>query len=421
MMTRLSAKRARAIGLAGLLLTPTPLLIDAAAAAEVVAPMPRKARAAAPSDVPASCNKVYFADEDATDPAAKLKGYRFDLAGACARVTGSINNVFQNNLYVHVTDGQPTTPTSINTTTASASLDTNRATALGTLTTGTMVQWQKATNDDTDAGRVTVQSLYGSLGGLTAGYTSSLMDFWSGDFAFLATVPNVSIGIVSYEHAITNNIKIAIAAESGLPSSSQASKGIEGLDTSSPDATARLRYTTASNLTVHLSGLVRRADFPAVGRSPAYSETGWALAAGVTTPFPVTGQRDSISMQIDYAVNAVQVLGTVADLKQSEQYGAIGPTKGWDAVASINHPWTETIESNALISYVAVDVDAQRAKPSARSLRLASNVYWRPFEHLRLGAEIGWVHAQINADGLTGLPFSKVDGVAGFLSARLDY
>jgi len=421
MMTRLSAKRARAIGLAGLLLTPTPLLIGAAAAAEVVAPMPRKARAAAPSDVPASCNKVYFADEDATDPAAKLKGYRFDLAGACARVTGSINNVFQNNLYVHVTDGQPTTPTSISTTTASASLDTNRATALGTLTTGTMVQWQKATNDDTDAGRVTVQSLYGSLGGLTAGYTSSLMDFWSGDFAFLATVPNVSIGIVSYEHAITNNIKIAIAAESGLPSSSQASKGIEGLDTSSPDATARLRYTTASNLTVHLSGLVRRADFPAVGRSPAYSETGWALAAGVTTPFPVTGQRDSISMQIDYAVNAVQVLGTVADLKQSEQYGAIGPTKGWDAVASINHPWTETIESNALISYVAVDVDAQRAKPSARSLRLASNVYWRPFEHLRLGAEIGWVHAQINADGLTGLPFSKVDGVAGFLSARLDY
>jgi len=420
-MTRLSAKRARAIGLAGLLLTPTPLLIGAAAAAEVVAPMPRKARAAAPSDVPASCNKVYFADEDATDPAAKLKGYRFDLAGACARVTGSINNVFQNNLYVHVTDGQPTTPTSISTTTASASLDTNRATALGTLTTGTMVQWQKATNDDTDAGRVTVQSLYGSLGGLTAGYTSSLMDFWSGDFAFLATVPNVSIGIVSYEHAITNNIKIAIAAESGLPSSSQASKGIEGLDTSSPDATARLRYTTASNLTVHLSGLVRRADFPAVGRSPAYSETGWALAAGVTTPFPVTGQRDSISMQIDYAVNAVQVLGTVADLKQSEQYGAIGPTKGWDAVASINHPWTETIESNALISYVAVDVDAQRAKPSARSLRLASNVYWRPFEHLRLGAEIGWVHAQINADGLTGLPFSKVDGVAGFLSARLDY
>lgn len=420
-MTRLSAKRARAIGLAGLLLTPTPLLIDAAAAAEVVAPMPRKARAAAPSDVPASCNKVYFADEDATDPAAKLKGYRFDLAGACARVSGSINNVFQNNLYVHVTDGQPTTPTSINTTTASASLDTNRATALGTLTTGTMVQWQKATNDDTDAGRVTVQSLYGSLGGLTAGYTSSLMDFWSGDFAFLATVPNVSIGIVSYEHAITNNIKIAIAAESGLPSSSQASKGIEGLDTSSPDATARVRYTTASNLTVHLSGLVRRADFPAVGRSPAYSETGWALAAGVTTPFPVTGQRDSVSMQIDYAVNAVQVLGTVADLKQSEQYGAIGPTKGWDAVASINHPWTETIESNALISYVAVDVDAQRAKPSARSLRLASNVYWRPFEHLRLGAEIGWVHAQINADGLTGLPFSKVDGVAGFLSARLDY
>jgi hypothetical protein len=284
-----------------------------------------------------------------------------------------------------------------------------------------MVQWQKATNDDTERGTATVQSLYGTLAGLTVGYTSSLMDFWGGDFQFLATTSNESVGIVAYEHAIMNNVKLAIAAESGLPSASQSSEGLKGITTTSPDATGRVRYTDDSGLTLHLSGLVRQADFPAIGRRAAFSQTGWAVAAGVGAPFRLTGEKDTISAQIDYAINAVQVLGTAADIQQTEQYGVVGPTRGWDIVASINHPWTDTIESNAFVSYVAVEVDAPGAKPTARSTRLAANIYWRPMERLRLGAEIGWVHAEINSDGITGLPFSKLDGVAGYLTGRVEF
>lgn len=413
--------RARNIGLAGLMLSFSPLAFGVSAAAERNRPMPTKAAAAKAAKAPASCTDVFFSDEDPNNAAAKLSGYRFDLAGACARVTGSVNNTFQNNLYVKVTDGTSNNPTSINTTTASATLDTKRATSLGTLTTSTTAQWQKASNDGTDTGKATVQSLYGSVAGVTVGYTNSLIDFWGGDFAFLATTPNVSVGLVSYEHAITNNLKLAVAAESGLPSSSQSANGIQGITTTSPDATARLRYTNDANLTLHFSGLVRRAEFPAHHRSPAYSETGWAVNAGASAPFPLTGKSDTISMQIDYAVNAAQTLGTVADIRQSEQYGAFGPTRGWSVVASLHHQWTDTWESNALVSHVAVDVQAPTANPSARSTRLAANVYWRPFDHFRVGAEIGWVHAEIDADGLQGLPFSKVDGVAGYVSARLEF
>jgi hypothetical protein len=422
-MPPIATERARAgnTGLAWLMLGLPPLFFSSSAAAERNRPMPVKAPAAMAAKASASCTDVFFSDEDPNDASAKLRGYRFDLAGACARVTGSVNNTFQNNLYVKVTDGTSNTPTSINTTTASANLDTKRRTSLGTLTTGTTAQWQKATNDGTDTGKATVQSLYGSLAGVTVGYTSSLIDFWGGDFAFLATTPNVSVGLVSYEHAITNNLKLAVAAESGLPSSSQSADGIQGITTTSPDATARLRYTNDANLTLHFSGLVRRAEFPAHARSPAYSETGWAVNAGASAPFPFTGKYDTVSMQFDYAVNAAQTLGTVADLRQSEQYGVVGPTRGWSVVASLHHQWTDTWESNALVSHVAVDVEAPTAKPSARSTRLAANVYWRPFDHFRIGAEIGWVRADINADGLQGLPFSKVDGVAGFLSARLEF
>lgn len=430
-MMRVSAGCTRAgnIRLAGLLLGLSPLFFGVAGAAEVTPAMPTKAPAVMPTKAPAnsrpkrpsSCAGIFFADEDPNDTTANLGGYRFDLAGACARVTGSVTNTFQNNLSVKITDGSNNSPPSTNTLTSSASLDTSRATSLGALTTSTMVQWQKATNDGTQNGIATVQSLYGSLGGVTGGYTSSLMDFWSGDFLFFASTPNASVGIASYERAITDNVKFAIAAESGLPSSSQAARGIQGLDTTSPDATARFRYTNDADLTLHLSGLVRQADFPATMASPEFHKTGWAASFGASMPLPITGKEDTASMQFDYAVNAVQTLGTVADIKQNEANGLGGPTRGWSVVASMNHPWTDKLESNAFVSYIAVDEDVAGANPSARSTRLAANIFWRPYPRIRFGTEIGWVHAVINADGLQGLPFSKLDGVTGFLSARLEF
>lgn len=376
----------------------------------------------------AACSNVLFDDESAGAP---TKGVRIDLAGACARVTGELDYEYQNNLSTRLT-GVPSAiasralssiPSWIGTGIGIVNLDTKRATPLGDLVTNTEVQWLKANNDGTDGGTVTVQSLYGSLAGATVGYTSSLMDFWYGDFLFTATTPEISVGIASYEFQLSDTTSLAFAAESGLPSSAQTSEGISSLDFSSPTATARLRYVK-DDVTLHLSGLVRQADFPAstlpFHPEAASTKPGWAPSFGATVPSKITGENDTVSMQATYAVNALQVLGTRADISRLESIiPDSGPTKGWSVVASLNHPWNATWESNAFVSFISVDADLLLASPEVRTTQVDANIYWRPCDALRLGAEIGWLRSDIDVNGAVGyLNGVSADAVVGYLSAK---
>ena len=386
------------------------------------------AAVAGPASAPAVCTNVAFDDESAGAP---NKGVRIDLAGACARLTGEFDYQYQNNLSTRLT-GVPSAisskllssvPSWINTGIGIVNLDTKRTTPLGDLVTNTEVQWLQASNDDTDGGTVTVQSLYGTLGGATLGYTSSLMDFWSGDFLFTATTPELSVGNAAYEFQISSTTWLAFAAESGLPSSAQTSEGIRSVDFSSPTATSRLTYVN-DGVTLHLSGVVREADFPAstlpFHPEAASTKAGWAPSFGATLPSKITGEKDTVSMQATYAVNALQVLGTRADISKLESIVPdSGPTKGWSVVASLNHPWSATWESNAFVSFISVDADLRFANPEVRSMQVDANLYWRPCDALRLGAEIAWMRSDIDVDGAEGY-FNGVsaEAVVGYLSAK---
>jgi hypothetical protein len=383
----------------------------------------------APKTAPAACTNVVFDDESAGAP---TKGVRIDLAGACARLTGEVDYEYQNNLSTRIT-GAPSAISSralssvhpwINTGIGIVNLDTKRATPIGDLVTNTEVQWLKASNDGTDGGTVTVQSLYGSLAGATVGYTSSLMDFWNGDFLFLATTPELSVGIAAYEFQLVKNTMLAFAAESGLPSSAQTSEGIRSLDFSSPTATARLRYVGDDGVTLHLSGLVRQAEFEASAwpfhPQAASTKPGWAPSFGATVPSRLTGENDTVSMQATYAVNALQSLGTRADISRLESIVPDGgPTKGWSVVASLNHPWSAKWESNAFVSFISIDADLLYASPAVRTTQVDANVYWHPCDALRLGAEIGWLRSDIDAHGAEGyLSGVSADAVVGYISAK---
>lgn len=385
------------------------------------------------ADAPASCSGVSFGDA--------AKGFRFDLAGACARLTGEIENVYQNDLSTETSgvptaitaNGTPSFARSIDTATALAILDTRRQTPLGQLATDLQAQWQKASDDGTEAGTFTIQRFYGSLDGGTVGYTGSLMNFWNGDFAFLATTPDLSVGILSYEHSVADHLKLAAAVESGLPTSQQTMDGITSLDFSSPTLTSRLRYATAGGLTLHLSGLLRQAEFPAISGVPFLSrtgsiDTGWAGSVGATLPVPLTGAHDQASMQAVYAVDAPQDLGTKADLAalQSEVHVA-APTSGWSIVGSFSHAWNARLTSNAFASYIALDADLVHARPSVETVRVAANLYWRPFDQhpfdgLRVGAELGLLRSDLAANGAPGfLSGSSGTGIIGFLSTKWSF
>ncbi len=357
---------------------------------------------------------------------------RFDLAGACATLGGSVGTYHQNTL--DRTAGFPTritrsgTPSSArisNTLDASLTLDTTRTTALGDLDTAFGLKWTKASDDETRAGSVSVQSLSASLAGWTVGYTDSLMNFWSGDFQFSATAPSRSVGVVSYERELREGLKLALAVESGLPSSRQNTDGIASIDFNSPLLTARLRYEQEEGPELHLSGLVRRAEFSADPRIPflpgtATTRTGWAVSFGATLPVPVFGEDDSFSMQATYAVDASPFLGTAVDLSSlASIVPTTGATRGWSVVGSFTHAWTETLESNVFASHLALEAQLLRAQPSVATTRLGANLYWKPFKGFRLGAEIGYLRTDIDANGVAGV-FNGVSGsgVVGYLGAE---
>ncbi len=394
---------------------------------------------AAPQNaLPVTCADESGPDQKDKKSAGKDKskkggdGVQLELAGACATLSGKVLAVHQNQL---ATSGMsvptligrldsPSQPRTVNTLTASANLDITRTTAIGDLETSLNFQWLKTSDDEGKFGAFSVQELYGSLAGWTVGYTDSLMNFWSGDFQFTAAAPKRTVGIVSFERDITDDWKLAVAIESGLPSSRQNTEGIRSVDFSSPLLTARWLYEK-DDWSFHLSGLVRRAEFSTDSRFPllsiaATTRTGWAASVGATIPAKLAGEDDEISLQATYASDASPFLGTAVDLSAlANVVPTTGPTQGWSAVASFHHVFSDHWEANAFASFLTLTGEVGAARPSLETRRIGLNVYWLPVDSLKFGAEIGVVDTALSANGSLGL-FRGNGGKAlvGYLSAE---
>jgi hypothetical protein len=361
-------------------------------------------------------------------------GISFGLAGGCAKLSGSIDVVSQNVLWqdggaspIIGSGGQPSTARMVNSASATATLETTRQTALGEAATAFELRWLKTSDDDSSWGSVSVQELKGSLAGWTAGYTDSLMNFWDGDFQFTATAPKRRAGIFSYEREIVEDGKLAIAVESGLPTSQQAEEGIMAVDFSSPLVTARWLYET-DDLTLHLSGLLRRAEFPANPRVPflpqtATTRTGWAASLGMTVPLRLIGEDDEASMQATYAVDASPFLGTSADVSTlASTVPTTGSARGWSVVGSIHHVWSEHWESNLFASYLTLDAELLATRPTVRTTRFGANLYWLPIDWLKLGAEIGYMELALSHGGAIGFLTGPAGrSWVGYLSAEVTF
>ena len=71
---------------------------------------------------------------------------------------------------------------------ASFRIDTTRKTGAGDLKIGFEVKYQKASGEGGNGSLMLIEGV-ASWAGWSAGYTDSLMNFWSGDFQFSATAP----------------------------------------------------------------------------------------------------------------------------------------------------------------------------------------------------------------------------------------
>lgn len=370
---------------------------------------------AAPALAPAAAPAVCVSDEDDEDEDEEEKtatGVKFDLWGACAEVTATLTGSHQRELSKQPADfpttfrrdGTPSGKSVLNTLTAGARLETARRTALGELKTAFDAQW--SVDDDAAIGAASVNELTASLGGLTAGYTDSLMNFWSGDFSFQTTSPQRTVGLVAYEHAISETMKLSVAVESGLPTSRSAADGIQSVNFDAPLFTARWRYDT-DDLELHLSGLVREAKFQSTAVLPflatSSTRTGWAASFGATLPLPSLGEDDELGMQATWASDASPYLGTAQDLSSlSNTLRTTGPTVGWSVIASLHHVFTGQWKSNAFVSYLALDAELLAARPSVRTRRAGANLQFLPVEALTLTWELGYVETDLDPGGIAG-------------------
>lgn len=349
--------------------------------------------------------------QDAADNADN--GAFFAVGEACAKVTAGVSYSYQRASQsagvprIVNRNGTVSQNTDSQTLTANAGLELARQTSLGQFRSTIAGEWSKSTGDGTASGSAYFTGWGVGFEGLTVGYTGTLMSFWEGSFLTSASSPGRSATSIVYEHGLDDQNVMAIGVESSLPTSPNADTDIWSFDFSSPVYALRWRRETEA-FTTHLSGVVRRADF---SRSPllpflpntATTRTGWAASAGMTVPTPFITDGDAFSFQATYAVDASSYLGTTNDLVVYQSIvRSTGPTKGWSAVASFHHEWSEQFESNLFASFVSVKAELLAARPESATFRTAVNLFWKPVERLKFGVELGYVDIAIEPNGFAG-------------------
>ncbi len=349
--------------------------------------------------------------QDAADNADS--GVYFGVGEVCAKVTAGVSYSYQHTRQragvprIVNRNGTVSQNSDSQTATVYSGLELTRETSLGLFRVTTGAEWSKSTGDGTASGSAYFTGWSVGLDGLTVGFVGTLMSFWEGSFLTSASSPGRSATSIVYEHWLDDQNIVAAGVESSLPTSPNADTDIWSFDFSSP--VYALRWQRQSDaLTTHLSGVMRRADF---SRSPllpflpstATTRTGWAASAGMNIPTPFIADGDAVSFQATYAVDASSYLGTTNDLVVYQSIvRSTGPTKGWSAVASYHHEWSEQFESNVFASFVSVQAELLAAKPQSQTFRTAVNLFWKPVERLKFGVELGYVDIAVEPNGFAG-------------------
>lgn len=365
-----------------------------------------------------SDSKAKAGDEDDEDD-DEDEGVRFDVAGGCAKLTGGVSYTYQQaqqsaaGVPVFVNkNGTVSRGTSSNAVSANIGLETRRQIGPAELKTSVSADWSKATGDGTQNGTAQFSGwsvgLDGKIGALTVGYTGTLMSFWEGDFLTTVNAPGRSASTITYEYKIDDRNTVAAALESNLPTRPETETGIKSFEFSDPVYTLRWRHER-DEVSLHLSGLVRRADFSQSPLLPflpdtAAVRTGWAVSAGVKVPVTFIGEDDEFNTQWTYTSDASSYLGISTDLTVYQHtVRSLAPTTGWSAVAGYHHVWSDEFESNAFASFVKLEANLLLASPEARSLRTGINLFWKPVDHLKFGVEVGTVNMKLDPHGVHGI------------------
>ena len=342
--------------------------------------------------------------------------------GTCFTLSGSVQLTGQATDSPEPRPGQPLVAPRIGKINPYLRLETARHTSHGALKTAFEIDWSYATDTGPDS-LPTLDEMTVSLAGFTLGYAASLMGFWDSEtFEFTASAPNRSSYLFSYEHGLGAALKLAVAVEAGPPTTRGASTW--DLPDTPPYYTTRLRYEK-DDWTLHASAAVHEVDTrgAVLLGLPAESRVGWAASAGIKIPFSFIAEDDAFSSQVSYAVDSLIFLGTATDVSfLAAHLPTTGPTRGWSAVASYSHNWTEKWASIVFASYLTLDAELFLTRPSVQTKRYGVNLTYQPIDNLTLGFEVDGIDALIEINGPLGIiPDIRVKGHTAFLWIKRDF
>lgn len=331
------------------------------------------------------------------------------MGGACFSPNGSVVGNYQSSRGADQFSATSTKP--FTTVTFTAGMDISHSTNHGPikLSFSVIENWSSSAGSGWDKLPSLSVASFNYLG-FTAGYSSSLLGFWSSYFNFTTSAPNLSSYLANYEYAISDKAKLALGIEAGPPVSfgSQTWQ----LPTSAPYITSRFRFS-ADGWTIHVGAAAHQPNVSIAPDIPGSDQRkmGWATVLGAQVPFRVFGNRDSISLQGQYGVNSPRLLGTTVDRSRYNSYAPnwLNPNSlGWSAIASYQHFWNNKWASNIMGNYLYTEFPLTYGTPVMQTTRAATNIIYTFSDYLTATAEAGYVQTYANTKGCC----------AGFLDAK---
>jgi hypothetical protein len=231
------------------------------------------------------------------------------------------------------------------------------------------------------------------IGPWTFGLDSSRFSFWTGDeFIFSTRVPARTVGLVALELPLTEAWTATLALEDPALTSAASTVPIPS-GRQMPDAVGRLVYTQGS-WTVH--GAVALREIPG---SPV--RLGRAGIIGATYEGKLFGRSGSLTAQLAGAIDGAPYIGSQLDARTvSRVLLASDASRGFSALVSGRHEWSDDFASNAYLSRYWLEVPlAGGIRGEVRIDRLAANLVWTPVEGFKAGLESSVAWARIELSG----------------------
>ena len=245
-------------------------------------------------------------------------------------------------------------------------------------------------------------------GGLTAGYTQSMFDFYTGSTYASLYEPawsDTRTNIVAYTYSpgdgnlsFTGSLEDSAARNVAIAGTPVTGSGYAGQQV--PDVVGQLAYSDdwGSAQAAAASHLVNTFLYPDETLGYA-AKVGWAAAGGLTLNLPELGDGDSVTLQGAYgdgalsyvAVNPrddhIRIAGadarivTAADGTRSLDLG-----RAWSVSGGITHNWSPLWQTNINLSYL--DVGNLGPENDFRNIDVQANQVFFPVENLQFGVEV---------------------------------